>query len=329
MRLTKKIRGLKNIFLANFFGFKYPLHAELRFTNRCNQDCIYCDCKSRPKKEMTTKEIIQFIDEIHKNNFHLTLTGEEPLLREDIGKIISYIKKKDIILSMTTNGTMVPLKINKLKHLDYLILTLDGPRKIHDMQRGVGSYNKVLNAAKIARLNGLTVEFLTVLTKHNIKHIPFLLRIGKKLNCSNVFQPVTKYCLWGNDETELAPTPKEMREGIMSLIKYKKEYKINNSALALKYYLNWPNKKPIKCWAGKMFFALSDDGIIEPCCAIELPGSKRCTDKGFSNAYENIPKFKCEGCWIAANIDFNFIFSLKYKAWKNMFKFLKLRDNEN
>lgn len=325
MKLSKKFRGIKNLIFANLFGFKYPLHAELRFTNRCNQNCIYCECNSRSKKEMTTEQIFRFIDQIGNDSFHLTLTGGEPLLREDIGKIISYIKTKDIILSLTTNGTFVPDKIKQIKKVDYLILTLDGPKNVHDMQRGEGSYNRVIEAAKMARLEGITVEFLTVLTKDNLDHIDFILDKAKELGCSNVFQPVTKYCLSGDITDSVIPSPDTMRKTINYLIERKKDSKINNSYTALNYYLNWPNKKRIKCWAGKLFFALSDEGFIEPCCAITLSDSTKCTDKGFGHAFANITSFDCNGCWIAANIDFNLIFSLNREAFSNMFRFLNLR----
>lgn len=74
----------------------------------CNLRCGYCDTKysfdTETAKEMSIKEII---DECHKIGYHnITLTGGEPLIQEDVNKLIVHLCTLGYQVNIETNGSV-------------------------------------------------------------------------------------------------------------------------------------------------------------------------------------------------------------------------------
>lgn len=149
---------IKNIFRmgwhafeANAYGRKFPLNVMLSVTNRCPSSCGYCKIPSREQKELTTEQIFSLIDQICEMGCQrLGLWGGEPLLRDDIGLLIDYAKRKGLFITLDSNGYLLPQKMKAINNLDHLILALDGPEEIHDLNRETGSFRKVMDAIKIS-----------------------------------------------------------------------------------------------------------------------------------------------------------------------------------
>ena len=54
---------------------------------------------------MTTREVFRLFDEIAAmGTIRIGLWGGEPLIRDDIGDILEYGKKKGFYITMDTNG---------------------------------------------------------------------------------------------------------------------------------------------------------------------------------------------------------------------------------
>lgn len=97
----------------------YPLNGFAELTYRCNLNCIHCYCKGSEDKdkELTTKEWKKQLEEIRKEGcLWLTLTGGEPLLREDFLEIYSCAREKGFIIAIFTNGQEFRKEI-----IDYLV----------------------------------------------------------------------------------------------------------------------------------------------------------------------------------------------------------------
>lgn len=84
----------------------------IRFAG-CNLNCSYCDTRWANEPEtcyeiLSEEEIYAYIKEQNVRN--VTLTGGEPLLQENIGRIIKLLSKdKNLRIEIETNGA-VPLK---------------------------------------------------------------------------------------------------------------------------------------------------------------------------------------------------------------------------
>jgi cyclic pyranopterin phosphate synthase len=98
----------------------------ISITNRCNVSCFYCHHDGILPKgyEMTVDEIYKILKIAKKIGIDkIRYSGGEPLIREDIVKIIektSSLNFKDI--SLTTNGTLLDKYAKDLAIADLIVL---------------------------------------------------------------------------------------------------------------------------------------------------------------------------------------------------------------
>ncbi len=98
------------------------VHDYLRVSliEKCNLRCRYCMPENpdwTPKEELcTTQELLQLMDLfISMGVSKVRLTGGEPLVRKDFDVILKHLAKKEVELSMTTNGLLIDRHISLLK----------------------------------------------------------------------------------------------------------------------------------------------------------------------------------------------------------------------
>lgn len=88
----------------------FPKSITFEVTNRCNLKCSHCCLNANNNsEEMTTQKILQVLKKITKWGVDkITITGGEPLFRNDILKILAFLRQSFrgmIILS--TNGVLI------------------------------------------------------------------------------------------------------------------------------------------------------------------------------------------------------------------------------
>ena len=90
-----------------------PSVAALELTYRCNHKCLFCSCpweadEKYLKEELTYSEWTNVIDTLmHNGVSSFTLTGGEPLMRDDIREIIDYILNNGASLNIISNGRRI------------------------------------------------------------------------------------------------------------------------------------------------------------------------------------------------------------------------------
>lgn len=168
---------------------KSPFQMTLSLTNRCNFRCTYCDIPLQHSDEMDTAAWFTVIDELHAAGMgRASLIGGEPLLRKDAGEIVRHLKRRGVHASMNTNGWLVPERIDEIRDLDLVCLTLDGPPEVHDRQRNPGSYRKVLRALDTLRVCAIPAVTMTVVTPAGIDHVDHVLDVAEDHGIQAYFQ---------------------------------------------------------------------------------------------------------------------------------------------
>ncbi len=322
MKIKDKIFMGYSILRCSLLKKRVPLEVGWSLTNRCNYGCKYCGIPKVKSKELTTEQIFSIIDELSEFGTKIIqFTGGEPLLREDIGNIIKYMKKKGIYSSMSSNGSLVPYKIKEIKDLDLLKLSLDGPLKIQDKVRQKGSYEDVVNAVKVAKENNIKVIFAALLSKYNLKCIDFILETAKKFDCFVIFQPADCFLLGTNKLNPTIPEKESYKKVIEKLIYKKGRNKyIENSIVGLKHLLNWPDPKKISCAAGRIGCRIETNGDVNLCGRSKNSKKLNCIEIGFKKAFNNLNKIFCTQCWCASQVELNKIYSLNLNAILNQNK---------
>lgn len=86
-----------------------PAKATWEVTYRCNMKCKHCHLwQVRDHDDLTTDEAKKFIRELGQlGTMHLSFSGGEPFLRNDIFELASYARECGMTTGVNTNGTRI------------------------------------------------------------------------------------------------------------------------------------------------------------------------------------------------------------------------------
>ena len=333
-----------NIIKSKIFRQVIPLQVQLTVTDHCNLRCNYCyaDYPARGHKDLSIDEIFKIIDDLKKlGTRRINLVGGEPLSRSDIGDIINYITERNIQCALTTNGYLVPAKLEYVKKLNVLCVSLDGEKIENDANRGEGSFEKAFNAVMIAKEHGIPVQVACVITRKNLYSIEWLLQKGKEFGFQVGFSTLIQKTVDGNKESAPdIPSDDEYRKVIKRIIDLKEDgYPVLFSKKNLEYALNWkygydtdkimgeePNFDYIKCNAGKNFGIIDVNGDVYPCPTLVDTGKPLNGLKdGMAKAFENASGHNCKTCHIPCQNEFNLMYSLDPSTIFNIIRNYKFK----
>lgn len=177
----------------------------------CNLDCDYCYylekdalypgkkfnlSSFRMNEEVLEKLIRDFITSQPQQTIEFVWHGGEPTLlgieyfRKAITLQKKYAGEKEILNSFQTNGTLITDEWAEfLAENNFLCgLSIDGPKKFHDNHRrfpnGQGSWEKVVECARLFRKHGVEFNTMSVVNASNSKEpatvYEFLKSIGSR-----------------------------------------------------------------------------------------------------------------------------------------------------
>ncbi len=167
-------------------GRRVPLNGTIEITQRCPLQCSHCynnlpmgDAAAR-RNELTYSEHCRILDEIAEAGcLWLLFTGGEIFAREDFSDIYTYAKKKGMLITLFTNGTLITPRVADLlaRQMPFSIeITLYGrTRKTYERITGVpGSFRKCLEGIELLKERNLPLKIKTVATtvnKHEIREM--------------------------------------------------------------------------------------------------------------------------------------------------------------
>jgi organic radical activating enzyme len=143
----------------------------------CNLACKYCYTK-KTSNILSNQQILDFINQyssfIHKSYFlnlkSIVFCGGEVFLLPNFPQLVNTLIDKDIFVTIITNGTIDRLtEIHQPANCQILV-SLDGPKEIHDQNRGIGNFEKSLKYIKHAQELGFPVGIMFLVTKDSYSH---------------------------------------------------------------------------------------------------------------------------------------------------------------
>lgn len=300
--------------------YKIPLRVMHFVTFRCNLSCKYCGIWKTFSKEMSTKEAKKAIKEFaDAGTFHWVFTGGEPLLRKDIGDLVNYLKDFGIVVTMTTNGTLIRRRVKELRNVDYFVVSLDGPEEVNDFVRGKGVYKKVIKNVEILKNYNFEVVLNATLSLGNVKGgfygVKKIIELSEKLGARLNFSVIYKDNFNQADDfskkriEEILPERKLIID-VLDFIKDEKKRRHNKILLSnpniqqLKLLRKWK-----KCYAGKLFCDLFPDGRVIPCLFKPEMGLNG-LELGFKKAFKMLPEIRNCVCSSTCYNELNLVFSL-------------------
>ena len=121
---------------------EYPLTVTLQITRRCNIRCVYCS-ESEYIPDPSLEDIRIAVSNL-KGASRIIISGGEPTVREDLLNILEVCRRAFDIVAMASNATNIDLEYARemSSSVDYVDVTIDGPRSIHNRIRG--SYDDII-----------------------------------------------------------------------------------------------------------------------------------------------------------------------------------------
>lgn len=295
MNLSQRARAVRHLVMHRLTGRRIPLYVGIKVTDRCNSNCVYCKASKAPG-EMDTREITGLLRELRRlGTVAVSFTGGEPLVRKDIGTILRTAHGLGLYVSLNTTGALLPEKRWLLQYVDNVELSLDGPKEVHDLQRGKGSFESTMKAAELTRGK---VGFNFTVTRNNLEHAEFAIRLARQFGAKVNFSPLIP--AKGKDLKCIMPDNVDAKRFFLSL------RGAANSRRNCEYMATYPEGRAIRCFAGRLFCRINHEGRVFPCPMVEQ-GRDRIQDKGFLYAFERIPSYECTSCWCNSVLEFNMI----------------------
>ena len=304
--------------IAARLGRPAPLSLTFELTHLCNLACDYCDRHTPMSNEMTREQILKALAEfIDLGTRKVKFDGGEPLAHKHIDEFVAWLIERDISTGMNTNGILVPKKIETIKQLSQVRISLDGPRDNHDSMRGKGSFDKAIRGAVAARDAGVPkVDFTCVIGKHNANAIDELIDLVEELELSVIFQPARPSLFLGNDRDGKAfvPNQSEIMTAFGRVEARKRQGKaVGNRWSSLRHFRALPRDVNLPCAAGWIHVTMDPEGSLYHCGQIaRQDDSNNVTRLGARAAFDGLSRKGCTQCWCARVVERNYTWGLRY-----------------
>jgi MoaA/NifB/PqqE/SkfB family radical SAM enzyme len=225
--------------------------------------CRYCIYWKWNTHEMNLKEIETVLKKCSEFGIPIySITGGEPLLRDDICEVLRLGKEYGFFNFLVTNGLL--LKEREIRDVDLLTISLDtlDRRKFLEI-RGVDAIDRVISAIEHAK-NEFETCVNVVLHDHNIDEVERMVKFAEDIEVGITFEPVSQYfpnCL-GVDEDKLRVAMKKILE-----LKKQHKYKcIKNSKSYLRLVAEGGR---FKCLPYLLLRVDPNGDVISPCYDVE------------------------------------------------------------
>jgi len=282
VRAPKALFNSFRFHIADRLGTVLPRKLRLAVTSRCNARCSMCNAWQRPlEKELSLKDYealfeqnTQFLRKIK----HISFTGGEPTLREDLVQIVRIASSSHptASININTNGLLVERtttfaqQILRFRDQATFIVSLDGIGEAHDHVRGIpGAFEKatstidnLLNLKQQARPKRLSVEVNFTATNTNYDQFPRILALCRDKSVRlNLVVPMPGV-LYRSDSASSTLGTQQARKLASTLAPLQAENYDLRRAILLDLLTG--KGRQFDCWAGRLLVFIDANGDVYP-----------------------------------------------------------------
>lgn len=327
-RYWNRVRTLASMLAIKAFRKPpYPFYVNLVINSRCNLRCAYCFGRysSRKTPDWDYQDLTKLIDQLHElGTRYILIQGGEPLLHQDLGKIIRYIDDKGIVVALVTNGQFPDRlrDIPEIALLDNICFSLDGAREGNDRIRGEGTFDKVVESVRTVHdVHRTPVRVNSTITKYTVGDVDFFAEFVRENN----IEWGINFLFKGDEklgEEDLAPEDEEVIEYQKKFLDYiKRGYPIFTTSKVIRYALDWPvpyrrkflgkeeslklmGKRAIECQYGNYEIVIDEDGRVYPCQGLQgIFAAKNLKEVRFAEAFKHLETKPCYTCYLVSLIN--------------------------
>ncbi|MEM2210990.1 MAG: radical SAM protein [Nitrososphaerales archaeon] len=330
-------RGIANILIGIAINgvtkpqiINAPFLVVWNLTNMCNLRCKHCyQSAGKPSPdELTLNEKLQVVNQLADAGVVvIALSGGEPIMHPHFLPVVKEARRRGIYVAVATNGTLITKDMaKKMKEAGvcYVEVSLDSIKpEVHDNFRGVkGAWERAIQGIKNCVEQGIFTAVATTVTKLNMRDVPDLIRLAKKLGARRFihfnFIPTGR----GKEVIELDLSPLEREELLKLLYKESEEVQIEVMSTAPQYarvvlqtsigksispthfYIGEESSWRIQtladfiggCGSGRLYCAIQPNGDVTPCVFIPQLILGNLRKRSFMDIWHNnkvLKKFQC------------------------------------
>ncbi len=145
--------------------------------SRCNCRCVMCDIwRIRQVREITAADLAPHMASLRELKVRwVVFSGGEPLMHSDLSALARMLRQEGIHTTLLTAGLTLERHAAQIAEgMDDVIVSLDGPREIHDRIRGVpdafGRLERGIRALRVHR-PGMPIHGRCTVQKMNSRHL--------------------------------------------------------------------------------------------------------------------------------------------------------------
>jgi len=260
-------------------------HLQWHITERCNLACKHCYFEPKfLENELSLSRLFKILDQylkllkkwkIPRENSRISITGGEPMVRKDFFEFLEKCCQNKGLTryGILTNGIL--LNKENLAHLkdlkiDYAQVSLEGMRKANDEIRGKGTFEKIMEAAKLLVKNKIDTNISVTITKQNLKDVPSLIKLAKKLKVNSLSLRRLIPLGRGEEMKKLILSPQETKDLFLYHLKTNQNFKNKGLKLRLSIgcedgILTQEGYSANTCVAGYSSLTILPNGNVYPC----------------------------------------------------------------
>lgn len=260
-----------------------PLNIFFELTHRCNQVCVHC-CFSGAGKELGAEKIKSVLGEAAEMGaLFLTLTGGEPLLRDDFGDIAAHAKSLHFATRIFTNATLIDEraadKIAEIAPIEVDISVYGPDAALHDrISRLPGSFDKTLRAVGLLKERKVAVSLKSMLMKENLERYGEIFALADSLGAACRIDPT----ITARADGDPAPTGHRVEtERLREVIADRRIFSGMEPA---------PPGRGASCGVGNTELSITPAGDVIPCIQWRARAGN-VTEQPLREIWENSPVF--------------------------------------
>jgi MoaA/NifB/PqqE/SkfB family radical SAM enzyme len=146
-------------------------------TRHCNLTCLHCYSLSGPdeREALAVELLLEAVADAKAEGYDaMSVSGGEPLLYRDLGRLLAGAKELGLFTAFTTNGMLLTERsVGRLAPVvDLVAVSIDGIGDSHDRMRNrAGAFSKMASRLEHLRNHGVRFGMLFTLTQFNVNEL--------------------------------------------------------------------------------------------------------------------------------------------------------------
>jgi MoaA/NifB/PqqE/SkfB family radical SAM enzyme len=262
--------------------------------SRCNCRCVMCDIWKRDEAaEITAAKLERHRESFRKLSVEwVVLTGGEPLMHSDLRSLCMFFRELNVRITLLTTGLLLARRAEEVATLfNDVIISLDGPRAVHDAIRRVpGAFDLIQTGVSAVRKlrPEMRITSRSTVQKLNCVHLREAVRDAKALGLNGISflaadvtsEAFNRPLVWPaqrqdevalstddvrNLEQEIEALISEHADDIRNGYIAEKPTKLRNIVIHFKAHLGLANARSPICNAPWVSAVIETNGAVRPC----------------------------------------------------------------